>query len=41
VIEAQLFRQMAIGAQLDAAFAAHVVDDLLIPVLTSWSRSAT
>jgi hypothetical protein len=35
VIEAQLFRQMAIGAPFDDAFAAHVVDDLVMPVLLS------
>ena len=34
VIEAQLFRQMAVGAPFDDTFAAHVVDDLLMPVLS-------
>ena len=38
VIEAQLFRQMAIGAPFDDAFAAHVVDDLLMPVLSRRSQ---
>jgi hypothetical protein len=40
VIEAQLFRRMALGEEFDAAFAAHVVDDLLIPVLTCGSRAS-
>lgn len=40
VIEAHLFRQMAVGGSLGEAFAAHVVDDLLIPVLTRGSQSA-
>jgi AcrR family transcriptional regulator len=34
VIEAHLFRQMGIGGALDEDFARHVVDDLVIPVLT-------
>jgi AcrR family transcriptional regulator len=38
VIEAQLFRQMAVGAPFDDAFAAHVVDDLLMPVLRRRSQ---
>jgi AcrR family transcriptional regulator len=38
VIEAQLFRQMAVGAPFDDAFAAHVVDDLLMPVLSRRSQ---
>jgi AcrR family transcriptional regulator len=38
VIEACLFRQLAIDAPLDEAFAAHVVDDLLMPVLTQAAR---
>jgi len=33
VIEAQLFRQMMTGGPLDGAFAEHVVDDLVLPVL--------
>jgi AcrR family transcriptional regulator len=41
VIEAHLFRLMAVGGSLDEAFAAHVVDDLLIPVLTRGSLAAT
>lgn len=39
VIEAQLFRQMAIGAPFDDTFAAHVVDDLLMPVLSRRSQA--
>jgi AcrR family transcriptional regulator len=38
VIEAHLFRQMALGGSLDEEFARHVVDDLVIPVLTSYRR---
>jgi AcrR family transcriptional regulator len=34
LIEAQLFRQIATGAPADDTFAAHVVDDLVLPVLT-------
>jgi AcrR family transcriptional regulator len=41
VIEAQLFRQMAVGAPFDDAFAAHVVDDLLMPVLSRRSQAVT
>jgi len=41
VIEAHLFRQMAVGGSLDEAFAVHVVDDLLIPALTRSSPAAT
>jgi len=33
LIEAHLFRRMAIGGALDEEFARHVVDDLVIPVL--------
>ena len=33
VIEALLFRQMMTGGPLDGAFAEHVVDDLVLPVL--------
>lgn len=33
VIEAHLFRRMALGEPLDERFAVHVVDDLLIPIL--------
>jgi AcrR family transcriptional regulator len=36
VIEAQLFRQMATGGSPDEEFARHVVDDLVIPVLTHY-----
>jgi hypothetical protein len=35
VIEAHVIRQMAIGGALDEEFARHVVDDLVIPVLTT------
>jgi AcrR family transcriptional regulator len=35
VLEAHLFRRIAIGGALDDEFARHVVDDLLIPVLTT------
>jgi AcrR family transcriptional regulator len=35
VIEAHLLRRMAIGGALDDEFARHVVDDLVIPVLTT------
>ena len=35
VIEAQLMRRMAAGLPADQAFAAHVVDDLVLPVLTN------
>jgi AcrR family transcriptional regulator len=34
LIEAQLFRQMALGAPFDEQFSRHVVDDLVLPVLT-------
>ena len=34
VIEAQLFRQMAVGGSFDEEFARHVVDDLVLPALT-------
>ena len=33
VIEAQIFRQMMIAADLDDAFARHVVDDIILPLL--------
>jgi len=33
VIEAQLFRQMAVGGSFDDEFARHVVDDLVLPAL--------
>jgi AcrR family transcriptional regulator len=33
VIEAQIFRQMMTGADLDDAFARHVVDDIVLPLL--------
>ena len=34
VIEAQIFRQMMTGADLDDTFARHVVDDIVLPLLT-------
>jgi AcrR family transcriptional regulator len=34
LIEAQLFRQIAIGGSFDEEFSRHVVDDLVLPVLT-------
>jgi hypothetical protein len=33
VIEAQVFRQMMIAADLDDTFARHVVDDIVLPML--------
>lgn len=33
VIEAQLFRQLMMSAELDAAFARHVVDDVILPLV--------
>jgi AcrR family transcriptional regulator len=36
VIEAQLFRQIAVGGSFDDEFARHVVDDLVLPVLTHY-----
>jgi AcrR family transcriptional regulator len=34
VIEAQIFRQMMTGAALDDTFARHVVDDIVLPLLS-------
>jgi AcrR family transcriptional regulator len=34
VIEAHVFRQMMLGAALDDAFVDHLVDDLIVPLLT-------
>jgi AcrR family transcriptional regulator len=34
LIEAQLFRQMALGGSFSEEFSRHVVDDLVLPVLT-------
>jgi Tetracyclin repressor-like, C-terminal domain len=36
VIEAQLFRQMAVGGSFDEQFTRHVVDDLVLPALTHY-----
>jgi AcrR family transcriptional regulator len=33
VIEAQVFRQMMTGGELDDAFARHVIDDIVLPLL--------
>jgi len=33
VVEAQVFRQMAAGGELDQRFACHVVDDIVLPLL--------
>lgn len=33
VVEAQVFRQMAAGGELDERFARHVVDDIVLPLL--------
>jgi len=33
VIEAQIFRQMTTAQGLDDAFAQHVVDDIVLPLL--------
>ena len=38
VIEAHLFRQLAAGGALSQKFAGHVVDDLVIPVLTAHQK---
>jgi AcrR family transcriptional regulator len=34
VIEAQVFRQMVAGSEFDEAFARHVVDDIVMPLIT-------
>ncbi len=41
VIEAQLFRQMAIGGSFDEEFARHVVDDLVLPALTHYKEGTS
>src|SRR6266705_1481360 len=33
VIEAQVFRKLILGAELDQAFARHLVDDIVLPLL--------
>jgi AcrR family transcriptional regulator len=33
VVEAQIFRQLMIASDLDGSFAAHVVDDIILPLL--------
>jgi AcrR family transcriptional regulator len=38
VIEAHLFRRMAAGGALSPEFARHVVDDLVIPVLSAYQK---
>jgi AcrR family transcriptional regulator len=40
VIEGQLFRQMMLDRLLEESFAAHVVDDLVLPVLAERLRKA-
>ena len=41
VIEAQLFRQMAVGGSFDDKFARHVVDDLVLPALIHYREGDT
>jgi AcrR family transcriptional regulator len=41
VIEAQLFRQMAVGGSFDEKFARHVVDDLVLPTLINYRKGET
>src|SRR5262249_1417247 len=41
VIEAQLFRQMAVGGSFDEPFARHVVDDLVLPALIHYREGKT
>jgi len=41
VIEAQLFRQMAVGGSFDERFARHVVDDLVLPALIHYREGET
>ena len=41
VIEAQLFRQMAVGGSFDEEFARHVVDDLVWPALIHYRKGET
>jgi AcrR family transcriptional regulator len=38
LIEAQLFRQMAIGGSFDEEFSRHVVDDLVLPALIHYRK---
>jgi AcrR family transcriptional regulator len=40
VIEAQIFRQLMTGSGLDGAFAVHVVDDIIMPLLAGSAGSA-
>jgi len=40
VIEAQVFRQMMADAELDDAFACHVVDDIVLPLLAGSTAQA-
>ncbi|HEV2258790.1 MAG TPA: TetR/AcrR family transcriptional regulator [Streptosporangiaceae bacterium] len=39
VIEAQIFRQLMTGSGLDSAFAVHVVDDIIMPLLAGSAGS--
>ena len=41
VIEADLFRQMAVGGSFDEKFARHVVDDLVLPALINYRKGET
>jgi AcrR family transcriptional regulator len=38
VVEAQVFRRMAAGGELDERFAQHVVDDIVLPLLAGTTR---
>jgi hypothetical protein len=38
LIEAQLFRQMALGGSFSEEFSRHVVDDLVLPALTHYGN---
>jgi hypothetical protein len=38
VVEAQVFRQMVAGSEFDEAFARHVVDDIVMPLLSGSVR---
>jgi hypothetical protein len=40
VIEAQVFRQMMADGELDDAFARHVVDDIVLPLLAGSTAQA-
>src|SRR6266568_2544063 len=40
VIEAQVFRKLILGAELDQAFARHLVDDIVLPLLAGATAPA-